>query len=245
MEKLPEYTQKNPMVVLQMANDQEEMLLKEVALLQQMLLKEVAFVQKLSEEKDKVDKLSDKLSEQKDKLSEQKDNVKQLLDDKITSLEGELLQIKAKTEAVCANRIVLEVGLLQWDRKEKKNIKGSGSRCSQFVQKNLADEKQLLGDSADQLQNLGKKQLVVADVDVIRDCGRLFNTYSSMAHYDTNPMSTVGRKGIFIGGKQPEAAMLSLVMLKLQQLGCFSATLVVLDEDCKTELCTLQDGVVL
>jgi len=234
MEKLPEYTQKNPMVVLQIANDHEEM-----------LLKEVAFLQKFSEEKDKLQQLSEEKDKLSDKLFIEKDIVKQLMDDKITILEGELLQIKAKTEAVCANRVVLEVGLLQWDRKEKKNIKGSGVRCSKFVEANLADGKQLLGDSADQLQNLGKKQLVVADVDVIRDCGKLFNTYSSMAHYDTNPMSTVGRKGIFIGGKQPEAAMLSLVMLKLQQLGCFSGTLVVLDEDYKTELCTLQDGVVL
>ncbi len=139
----------------------------------------------------------------------------QLLYDQITGLGGELLQIKAKMEVVCANRVVLEVGLLRWDRMEKKNIKGSGVRCSKFVEEKLADGKQLLGDSA-KLEDLRKKQLVVADVAVIRDCGKLFNTYRSMAHCTTKPMSIVGRKGIFIGGKQPEAAMLSLVMLKLQ-----------------------------
>ena len=170
VETLPDYTQKNPKVVLQMANDQEEMLLNKVANSEKLVN---SFIEK------------DRLSE---KLLIEKDNVKQLLDDKILSLEGELLQIKAKTEAVCANRVVLEVGLRQWDRKEKKNIKGSGARCSKFVEENLADGKQLLADSADQLKNLGSKQLVVADVDVIRDCGKLFNAYTSMARYDTDPI---------------------------------------------------------
>ncbi len=109
----------------------------------------------------------------------------------------------------------------------------------------LAYGMQLLGDSAKQLEDLRKKHLVVADVDVILDCGKLFYTYRSMAHHRTNSMSNVGRKGIFIGGKQPEAAMLSLVMLKLQMLQCFSGALVVLDEHYTSELCTLWKGNVL
>ena len=232
-DKLADFTAKNPEVVLLIAKDREKALEQETA----MLMKETAMLRDLLEAEKRI-------LEAKTRIKDGNDSLRALLEDKITDLQGELVQIKGRTEAVCANRVVLETALLQWDRSNKKNVKGAGQRRDMFVKEELIDNNKLKPDASILLQELGRKQLVVADVDVIRDCNKLLNTYSSMAHYGTT-LSTVGRNGICIGGKQPEATMLALVMLQMQQKGYFSGDLLVLDESYKNVLCTLSGGTVL
>jgi hypothetical protein len=163
-----------------------------------------------------------------------------LLEEQNSGLIAEMVFIKAKSQAVMANRIVLETALTQFALAEKFGNKSFTRRFEHFRDTYMlvagTGAKKLNSESETYLDGLVKAGLVASKDSVENELQILVHNVSTSHHYLTG--AGILRNGVYIGGEQPRCAAIALCMLHLQKKGYSDLDLFVVDEkaDVKCQL---------
>jgi hypothetical protein len=166
-----------------------------------------------------------------------------LLNEQKSALTEELVRIQAKSQAVMANRIVLETALTHFAVVEKFGSKSFTGRFEHFRDTFMLGSggKKLNSESEAFLNDLVKTGLVASKGSVETELENLLHNVSTPHHYLTG--AGIHRSGIYIGGEQPRCAALALCMLHLQKRGHSDLELFVVDEKSDVK-CQLLMGVI-
>jgi hypothetical protein len=183
--------------------------------------------------KDKEATRKDKEAMRKERASNEKiwNKCLDMMENRAINAEKDLVLIRAKSQAVLANRLILEQALYSFDQ-----LGGTFSRRFQnFLQSNVrGGRNRILSDHGlETLNMLRPFGLNVQPKDVIMELDGLVHDLCRAIHYGVSTVPGATVNGVYVGGSDLRAAALAVCFRQLQVLDHTDVDMILITEDAK------------